>query len=161
MTASHQMLSSSGQTAGTVRTAWLTPHGRQSWTAISSILSGCTCAWADLDGFHCEPAPAGPPLATHLWAWSPDRLLRIRLDGTDGIAAELHLTTRPGNGEIVQVTEREAQTWPPREGRVSVDDQWRGRTVRVFQVIGLMPLEFARLHEVRTPQPAGTRHDQM
>jgi hypothetical protein len=67
MTASHQMLSSSGQTAGTVRTAWLTPHGRQSWTAISSILSGCTCAWADLDGFHCEPAPAGPPLATHLW----------------------------------------------------------------------------------------------
>jgi hypothetical protein len=153
MTGSDQVPSSGGQTPGTVRTVWLTPHGRQSWTAISSMLSGCTCAWADLDGFHCEPAPAEPPLATHLWAWSPDRLLRIRLDGTDGITAELHLT-ETDNGELVQVTEREAQTWPPREGRVSVDDQWRGRTVRIYQVTGLMPLEFARLNEVPVPQPA-------
>ena len=125
MTASDQARSGGGQAPGTARTAWLTAHGRHPWATISSLLSGCTCAWADLDGFHAGPPPAGPPLATHLWAWSPDRLLRIRLDGSDGIAAELHLTN-PGNGEPVQVTERETATWPPGEGRVSAEDKWRG-----------------------------------
>jgi hypothetical protein len=150
MTASDQARSGGGQAPGTARTAWLTAHGRHPWATISSFLSGCTCAWADLDGFHAGPPPAGPPLATHLWAWSPDRLLRIRLDGSDGIAAELHLTD-PGIGEPVQVTERDTATWPPGEGRVSADDKWRGRAVRIYQVAGLMPLEFARLDQAGAP----------
>jgi|SRR5271157_974773 len=150
MTASDQARSGGGQAPGTARTAWLSAHGRHPWATISSLLSGCTCAWADLDGFHSGPPPAGPPLATHLWAWSPDRLLRIRLDGSDGIAAELHLTN-PGNGEPVQVTERETATWPPGEGRVSAEDKWRGRAVRIYQVAGLMPLEFARLDQASAP----------
>lgn len=126
------------------RTAWLAAHGRQTWSEITSVLAGCTCAWADLDGFHAGPPPAGPPLATHLWAWSPDRLLRVRVDGSDGIAAELHLSD-VGQGEAVTVTERDAVTWLPGEGRVSVDDEWRGRLVRIYEVAGLVPLEFARL----------------
>jgi hypothetical protein len=144
MIASDQVLSADGQPPGATRTAWLTAHGRRPWDEISTVLSGCTCAWADLDGFHCGPPPAGPPLATHLWAWSADRLLRIRLDGNDGITAELHLTD-PGNSEPVQVAERETATWPPREGRVSAEHEWRGRAVRIYQVAALMPLEFTRL----------------
>lgn len=128
------------------RTAWLTAHGRQDWSKIASLLTGCTCAWADLDGFHVGPPPARPPLATHLWAWGTTRLLRVRVDGGDGIAAELHLSGEE-HGEPVTVTERNAVSWPLGEGRVSVDDQWRGRAIRIYEVTGLAPLEFASLDE--------------
>jgi hypothetical protein len=127
-------------------TGWLIAHGRRPWTEIHALLDRSICAWADLDGFHAEPRPADPPLATHLWAWDVGRLLRVRIDGSDGIAAELHLTNS-GQGEPVTVTVQEAVSWPAREGRVSVDAQWRGLPLRVYQVEGLMPLEFTRLRE--------------
>jgi hypothetical protein len=144
MNGTDPLLTGGGETAGAARSAWLTAHGRHPWPEIFALLTGVTCAWADLDGFHAEPAPAEPPLATHLWAWSPDRMLRVRIDDSDGIAAELHLND-PGHGEPVTVTERDTTTWPPREGRVSVDNEWRGRAMYVYEVAGLMPLEFARL----------------
>lgn len=125
-------------------TAWLIAHGRRPWTGIRPLLSGCTCAWADLDGFHAEAPPVDPPLATHLWAWDAGKLLRIRIDGSDGIAAELRLTG-PGQGEPVAVTVREAVSWPSGEGRVSVQQEWRDRVLHVYEVTGLMPLEFTRL----------------
>jgi hypothetical protein len=125
-------------------TAWLIAHGRRPWTEIRPLLSGCMCAWADLDGFHAEAPPAEPPLATHLWAWDADKLLRIRIDGSDGIAAEL-LLGGASRGERVEVTRREAVSWPLGEGRVSVQEAWRNRVLRVYEVAGLMPLEFTRL----------------
>jgi hypothetical protein len=127
-------------------TARLIVHGRRPWAEIRPLLAGCTCAWADLDGFHAESAPDGPPLATHLWAWDADRLLRVRLDGSDGIAAELGLADS-GQGEPVRVTERGAVSWPSGEGRVSAGQAWRDRPLRVYQVEGLMPLEFTRLED--------------
>jgi len=129
-----------------VSTAWLTAHGRRPWDEVVTLLSGCTCAWADLDGFHSAPPPAQAPPATHMWAWAGDRLLRIRIDGHDSIAAELHLTSHSGS-ETVAVIERQGSTWPLGEGRVSAEDEWRGRGVRIYQVTGLMPLEFVRLDE--------------
>ncbi len=131
-------------------TAWLLAHGRQPWTEIRTLLTGCTCAWADLDGFHAGAPPAGPPLATHLWAWAGDKLLRVRIDGAEGITAELHLTG-PGQGQPVTVTRREASGWPSGEGRVSAAAQWRDRTIRIYQVSGIMPLEFTRLDDPRAP----------
>ena len=154
MTASAPGPATSGQAAAGIRTAWLTGHGRHPWAEIASLITGCTCAWADIDGFHAGPPPAGPPLATHLWAWGPGRLLRIRIDGSDGIAAELHLSD-PGHGEPVRVTEREAASWPLGEGRFSVDVKWRDRTIRVCEVIGLMPLEFARLDDATRAAKTG------
>ena len=130
-------------------TAWLIVHGRRPWAEIRPLLAGCTCAWADLDGFHAEPPPADPPLATHLWAWNDGKLLRVRIDGTDGIAAELCLAD-PGHGEPVTVTERQATTWPSGEGRVSAAETWRDRALRIYQVAGLMPLEFTRLDQTGT-----------
>lgn len=126
--------------------AWLIAHGRQPWAAIRTLLHGCVCAWADLDGFHGEPAPAEAPLATHLWAWDTDRLLRIRIDGSEGIAAELRLT-ESAQGKPVTITERDATSWPVGEGRVSAGQEWRDRALRVYQVDGLMPLEFTKLSQ--------------
>lgn len=125
-------------------TAWLLAHGRRPWDEITPLLAGCTCAWADLDGFHAGAPSDGPPLATHLWAWDECRLLRVRVDGDCGIVGELSLTD-PGHGEAVTVTEREAPSWPAGEGRVSAGTEWRDRNIRIYQVAGLMPLEFARL----------------
>ena len=130
-------------------TAWLIAHGRRSWEEIRPLLAGCTCAWADLDGFHAEPPPASPPLATHLWAWDHSKLLRVRIDGRDGITAELRLDDT-SQGEPVTVTERQAASWPAGEGRVSAALPWRDRTIRIYQAAGLMPLEFTRLE---VPQP--------
>jgi hypothetical protein len=70
----------------------------------------------------------------------------MRIDGTDTITAELHLSD-PCHGEPVTITQREASTWPLREQRVSISDQWRDRNISRYQVTGLMPLEFVRLHD--------------
>jgi CRISPR/Cas system CSM-associated protein Csm3 (group 7 of RAMP superfamily) len=117
---------------------------------LASLLDGCTCAWADLDGFHRDPPPADPPLTTHLWAWDAARLIRVRIDGGDGITAELRLSDT-GQGDPVSVTGRKATSWLAGDGRVSAAPQWRDLTLRVYQVAGLMPLEFTRLEE---PGPA-------
>lgn len=138
-------------------TAWLVTHGRQPWTQVRALLTGCTCAWADLDGFHHDAPPAEPPVATHLWAWGTGKLLRVRIDGSDGITAELRLTDT-GQGEPVSVTERAATSWPSSEGRVSAGQQWRNRALHVYQVAGLMPLEFTRLEE-DDPHGQNTPHE--
>jgi hypothetical protein len=139
-----------GAQAATDHTAWLIAHGRQSWAEIRALLSGCTCAWADLDGFHTDRPPADPPLTTHLWGWNASRLLRVRIDGADGVTAELYLTD-PGRGEPVAIIERGASSWPSGEGRVSAAPQWRDRAIRIYQVSGIMPLEFPRLSEASVP----------
>lgn len=121
--------------AGTF-TAWLLAHGRRPWDEITPLLADCTCAWADLDGFHAGPPPPAPPLATHLWAWDDGRLLRIRIDSGHGIAAELSLAG-PGQGEPVTVAEREARSWPSGEGRVSAGAEWRDRIIRVYITVAV------------------------
>lgn len=133
---------------------WLTGYGRLPWQQVHPKLAGCTCTWADLDGLHEEPAenlsPIDAPITTHLWAWNHQQLWRIRIDGTDTITASLDLVTTPDSGpqphaELVEVTERQAPTWPDNEYRVAVDAHWRGRTVTLYEVTRLMPLTFARL----------------
>ncbi|MEU8305914.1 hypothetical protein AB0C84_20345 [Actinomadura sp. NPDC048955] len=132
----------------TATDAWLVARGRLSWKQALPHLAGTTCLWADLDGLHSGPSSAQVPIATHLWAWGDDgRLLRARIDGPDCVLAELHLdpTTM---GEPVRFTVRQVPTWPLDEGRVSVTDQWRARTATLYEVLGLMPLTFARLAPV-------------
>jgi hypothetical protein len=123
---------------------WLTAHGRMPWEHARKLLAGATCAWADLDGFHAEPVSALPPIATHMWAWSDGRAWRARIDEDDAVIGELAFTATPGS-ERVTVIERAANTWPESEGRVSVDRRWRGHRTTLYEVIGLMPLTFARI----------------
>ncbi|RAY16852.1 hypothetical protein DPM19_01410 [Actinomadura craniellae] len=124
--------------------ARLVARGRLPWERALTHLDGGTCLWADLDGLHTGPPPTEPPIATHLWAWDTDRLLRARVDGAECVLAELHLATTAA-GEPVRVTRRQVPTWPLGEGRVSVPDEWRARSATLYEVAGLMPLTFARL----------------
>lgn len=69
--------------------------GRVDWDAVRAIIGTVSAAWADYDGFQIGPCPDMAPPYSHLWAWVPDHsvLLRIRIDGADGIASAL--TTGP------------------------------------------------------------------
>ncbi|MFJ4010342.1 hypothetical protein [Streptomyces sp. NPDC090026] len=86
--------------------------GRLDWDEARSLLTGTTCAWADLDGFHITAADQLPPeplLSTHLWAWDHHRCLRLRIDGQHTLTAALH----PGQdgGEQVRVHIRPGTPW--------------------------------------------------
>jgi hypothetical protein len=148
--------------------AWLTAYGRIPWDRIYPELTGSTCAWADLDGFHHEHAdtldPDHPPVTTHIWAWTNQRLWRIRIDGAEGIAARLDLSTPEPDPqhptERVDIVETLTPTWAERDFRVSVDHRWRGQTVNLYDVAGLMPLTFARLTMPLAPATTATQRDQ-
>jgi hypothetical protein len=58
----------------------VTPVAVADWAGVLVELEGMTCAWADLDGFHVAEAPTGQPVATHLWAWAPDRWVTMRIE---------------------------------------------------------------------------------
>lgn len=84
--------------------------GRMSWAeARQQHLTGLTCLWQDLDGLHLEPAPIEPPLASHLWGWTPDgAMVRVRLDGDVAHVARCDTTA-----EATTVI-----SWEPRDGRI-------------------------------------------
>ncbi|MCX4429656.1 hypothetical protein [Streptomyces mirabilis] len=86
--------------------------GRLGWVEARALLTGTTCAWADLDGFHVAAAdrvPEHPLHATHLWAWDLRRCLRMRIDGPHALTALL----MPGQdgGEQVLVHARPGTPW--------------------------------------------------
>lgn len=54
---------------------------RDAWPELYHRTSDWTAAWADNHGFHLEPMPTAAPVTSHLWAWSTDHWLRIRIDG--------------------------------------------------------------------------------
>ncbi|MFF0520679.1 hypothetical protein ACFYTC_18355 [Actinomadura nitritigenes] len=128
----------------TATEARLVARGRVPWEHALPHLTGTTCLWADIDGLHTGPPPGRAPIATHLWAWDEDRLLRARVDGSDCILAELHLGSA-AVGDLVGIAVRQVPTWPLGEGRVSVADEWRARSATLYEVLGLMSLTFARL----------------
>src|SRR5437763_1831108 len=121
---------------------WLTGYGRLPWPQLHPKLAGCTCLWADLDGLHEQPAHAlpdtNPPLTTHLWAWNHQQLWRIRIDGTDTIAARLNLTSPQPNQtphpEPVEVTQHQTPIWPHHDHRTAVHPRWRDQTVTLYDV---------------------------
>ncbi|MGP4020996.1 hypothetical protein [Saccharopolyspora sp. 5N708] len=59
------------------------------WSMLQSFAAGWEASWADVAGFHLEPMPAQRPVTTHLWAWSQNRWLRVRIDGAYWWAALL------------------------------------------------------------------------
>lgn len=75
-----------------MRTMCLTGYGRLAWANVERLLAGLSCAWADYEGFHVgRPCPGQAPPYSHLWAWNDDatRLVRVRVDGDEGIVGEL------------------------------------------------------------------------
>ncbi|MDQ1248013.1 MAG: hypothetical protein QG597_2385 [Actinomycetota bacterium] len=76
-------------------------HGRITWAELLVLAEGLTCAWADHDDWQTGPCPDTAPAYTHLWGWSPDRLLRVRIDEADAVVAEL--TPDGASGQEVPV----------------------------------------------------------
>lgn len=73
--------------------AW-TLHGsgrreHRAWEHLHAITRSWTAAWADVAGFHLDQLPDEPPVTTHLWAWTTNTWLRVRLDGNHWWAALL------------------------------------------------------------------------
>lgn len=64
--------------------------GVMSWNdARTNYLTGTAALWQDPEGLHLGPiAPGEPaPPTSILWAWSQERLMRIRLDGENAFVA--------------------------------------------------------------------------
>ncbi len=132
----------------------LTPCGRLAWAEVTALIGGQPCAWADLDGFHVGPAPPQPPAYTHLWAWSPRRWVRVRIDGQTGIAGVLSLDPP---GEPVDVHAQHGHLWRPVEDQrippLPAVVQQRSWTLLV--VAGLAPVTFVH----GDTWPSGLQHD--
>jgi hypothetical protein len=97
-----------------------------------------TCAWADYDGYHLVKGggcPAAAPPYSHLWAWSPEQLVRVRIDGDHGVVGVLttNAVQLPDSKSFEQVDVMERETTSFREPPT---------TIRLMQVIGSMPLVF-------------------
>jgi hypothetical protein len=71
---------------------WLTPLGYLPWAQVLAELQGLTCTWADYTGLHetdhLERLRTAPPYS-HVWGWSDDRLVRVRVDVDEGVVAVL------------------------------------------------------------------------
>lgn len=111
--------------------------GHVPWEQVRQACAGATCAWADYTGFHVMPGerlPTEVPPYSHLWAWSPRRLLRVRIDGDQGVVGILTEDPSPWPDapvrEPVEVIERQVRNFQ--------DD----RTTTLFQVVGPMPVSF-------------------
>lgn len=134
--------------------ATLYGHGRLPWASLAAALPAATTAWADYDGFHIGACPAQAPPYTHLWAWTPQWLLRARIDGATAIVATLGtgaLDTggavpaglTPVHTEQVWYVTRVAHTWPATEKRVGrLSPEVTDRQVTLYEVGGQHPITF-------------------
>ncbi|MGL5862187.1 MAG: hypothetical protein ACRCY9_13125 [Phycicoccus sp.] len=123
--------------------------GMLDWEQIRDLCAASTCAWADYDGFHIEPAdqlPQEAPPYTHLWAWSPRHLIRVRLDGPGGVVGVLIPNTDGPDAHA----EMEPATWPhPQISELATvvehtvtNFKEDSGTTRLVQVVGPMPITF-------------------
>ncbi|WP_329543356.1 hypothetical protein OG548_45870 [Streptomyces sp. NBC_01356] len=150
-----------------VRTVRMRLHrlGPLTWPALRTLLTedpayaGARCAWSDLNGFHLEPStalPTGPPLATHLWTWGAQAVLRSRLDADRALTCVLLPETNHA-GEPVLVRIRPGLPW-------AADDQQVGRPdrplpapgIELLDLTGPSPATFVRETPAGPPHTATT-----
>ncbi|GGL19451.1 hypothetical protein [Mangrovihabitans endophyticus] len=146
-------------------TAHLQALGRISWETLAATLTTAQeTAWADYDGFHIGAPPTQPPPYSHLWAWSTEWLIRVRLDAGTAIGAVLHLaepTTGHPDLHTVQWTLHHTRSWPDAENRVGpLSPDVTDRTVELYNIhpylsevptaaIAAQPISFVRVHPKR------------
>ncbi|MEW1657943.1 hypothetical protein [Streptomyces sp. NPDC093707] len=120
--------------------------GRLDWAHARSLLTGTTCAWADLEGFHvadAERLPEEPPQCTHVWAWDGTRCLRLRIDGSQALTAALH----PGQDgeEQVRVHVRPGFPWARDDKQVGpLPAEAHALAFELLELPGATPATFVR-----------------
>jgi hypothetical protein len=129
--------------------AELLGYGRVSWDQLIRLLGGAQAAWADYDGFHIGPPPAGPPPYSHLWAWTDEWLARARIDGDTAIVGVLAIAGKPQDGptakppETVHFQVVRATTWMQNEKRVGeLTADLADRRMDVYLIPGEHPITF-------------------
>jgi hypothetical protein len=120
--------------------------GRMPWRQARTLLPASTCAWADIDGFHILPAaelPHDSPHATHLWAWTANRCLRMRIDGTDALVAALDI--HEAEEGSMHAYSKPGVPWPSGHDRVGpLPDAADSFTLEILELPGATPATFVR-----------------
>jgi hypothetical protein len=140
--------------------------GPLTWPALRTLLTddpayaGARCAWADLNGFHLESATAlptdpPPPLATHLWAWGAQAVLRSRIDTGRALTCAL-LPDNATPGDVVPVRIRPGLAWPADDLQVGRPDRpLPAPGIELLELTGPAPATFVReTPAARPPHPA-------
>jgi hypothetical protein len=122
-------------------TARILTHGRLAWADLLTLAEGLPCAWADHDGWHTGACPDTAPAYTHLWGWSPDRLLRVRIDETEALVAELAPAGSSGQDVSVRVLHPEPEPWA---------ETLLGENLVVVRTETTAPIGFAAFGEAAT-----------
>jgi hypothetical protein len=136
-------------------------HGRLPWNEIVALADGLECAWADLTGLRIGPTPATCPPYSHLWGWSADRWVAVRIDDGDGICTELR--PAPHDTELpavpVEVHPVAATRWPDGSDRLAphARQSLDPRPVHLLHAGDATPLVFAHLGAIDTNLFAVTR----
>lgn len=82
-----------------LRTGWVTGVITDDWAQVRQQLDGLQACWTDDQGLHITVAtslPTHTPRAcTHVWGWSADRLVHVRIDDATLYATELFTGEQP------------------------------------------------------------------
>jgi hypothetical protein len=124
--------------------------GWQPWTRVVELCDGLTCSWGDYTGFHTGDCPPTAPPYSHVWGWSSDRFVRVRVDGDQGIVGLL--------------TRTDADTWRPADvdEPVSIDISRAFSASKnrpptwLLQVTGPSPVTFVSGAEVTDTKSAAS-----
>lgn len=95
------------------------------WPEFRALVPDWQAIWVDFDGPHVGAVPAEAPQASHLWAWSGDTWVRVRIEDGHAVAGFLHPSAQcpRRHGEHAQVRVSGIQRTPSwQEHHINVGD---------------------------------------
>ncbi|SDO90673.1 hypothetical protein SAMN04487905_10192 [Actinopolyspora xinjiangensis] len=128
------------------------------WAELHRMTEDWTAAWSDNNGFHLETMPERAPVSTQLWAWTPGKWLRVRLDPPHWWAALLCCGAEQDDGDdLVEEPWTTDEVERPRIDRVL---HWNGNDKRIQQLRSpkerLLEHEIVRLIPLRSRPTTAT-----
>ena len=134
-------------------TGTLVGYGEQRWDQVARVLAGMSAVWFGIDGTQFGLVPDKAPIgATHLWAWSDDRLARARIEGEAAIVAVLQIGEDVGTDNVVPYMKVNGgdimlSVHDGRLGNNQTTHELVQKPMTLYVVSGATPLEFVALRE--------------